>query len=533
MSFLNSKFKIISLFIIVVLLNQFSSSFLSSKPSSQSSKIELKLIDNNDHHRIFVDEFGRERIFHGTNAVVKGEPWVPDTSKFSLDISLVEEDFKIMKNSGLNILRLGAMWPGIEPKRGEYNMTYIDELEKIVNKAGEYGIYTLLDMHQDVLSEAFCGEGIPSWAVKSDGFKKLFKNFPSPIHKPFTKLNDDGFPTKQDCNKFDWATFYLAEDTGKAYQALYSNVDGITDAWGEMWAVLAERFKDNKNILGYQLINEPFAGDIYKNPAILIPFLPFSADFLLLQKAYDKLNKYIREKNPTALIFFDGVTWDDLGVKFTHPPGGLEYSKYSVVSYHYYSLPQFNIKFQIETQLYKAKKMKTGIFLTESDFINENSDIADGTDNYFQSWAYWEMKSFFRETNETKASTRQAGFWGAEKTGFGANYVNNDEPYAIKYLTRPYAYAIAGKGKTLKYNKNTGDFYLEYISDASIKEPTIIYFPEKVYKNEYKLEVLASKDMVSYEVVNDDQARYIKIYNISNNSGKVIVNISLLLKNFN
>lgn len=116
MSFLNLEIKRMSLFIIIALLIQSYSSFLSSQPSSQLSKIELKLIDINDHHRIFVDEFGRERIFHGTNAVVKGEPWVPDTSKFSLDISLVEEDFKIMKNSGLNILRLGQCGLGLNQK---------------------------------------------------------------------------------------------------------------------------------------------------------------------------------------------------------------------------------------------------------------------------------------------------------------------------------------------------------------------------------------------------------------------------------
>ncbi len=31
--------------------------------------------------------------------------------------------------------------------------------------ASKYGIYTLLDAHQDVLSQKFCGEGIPDWAV--------------------------------------------------------------------------------------------------------------------------------------------------------------------------------------------------------------------------------------------------------------------------------------------------------------------------------------------------------------------------------
>ena len=41
-----------------------------------------------------------------------------------------------------------------------------------VHSASKYGIYTLLDAHQDVLSQKFCGEGIPDWAVDT-GCKKL------------------------------------------------------------------------------------------------------------------------------------------------------------------------------------------------------------------------------------------------------------------------------------------------------------------------------------------------------------------------
>ena len=38
----------------------------------------------------------------------------------------------------------------------------------LFSRAGEkYGIYTLLDMHQDVFSGKFCGEGVPDWAVET------------------------------------------------------------------------------------------------------------------------------------------------------------------------------------------------------------------------------------------------------------------------------------------------------------------------------------------------------------------------------
>ena len=114
----------------------------------------------------FVDAEGREVIFHGSSAVVKGPPWYPDHAAFSTDISMAKEDFEWMQRLGLNFLRLGVMWPGTEPVRGQYNETYLDQIDTIVALGAQYGVYTMLDMHQDGLSEFFCGEGLPAWAVK-------------------------------------------------------------------------------------------------------------------------------------------------------------------------------------------------------------------------------------------------------------------------------------------------------------------------------------------------------------------------------
>ena len=135
--------------------------------------------------RRFVDAYGRERFFHGVNAVTKGPPWIPVTDSFSIDISMHDNDFQLMQKLGLNVVRLGAMWPGIEPTRGSYNETYLEEVRKIVQTASAYGVYVLLDMHEDVLSEKFCGEGIPVWAVRNDSHRHVFGSFPSPLAAPF------------------------------------------------------------------------------------------------------------------------------------------------------------------------------------------------------------------------------------------------------------------------------------------------------------------------------------------------------------
>ena len=44
-----------------------------------------------------VDQHHRERYFHGLNVVVKGPPWLPDTSAFNATTSFAEKDCKVMQ----------------------------------------------------------------------------------------------------------------------------------------------------------------------------------------------------------------------------------------------------------------------------------------------------------------------------------------------------------------------------------------------------------------------------------------------------
>ena len=50
---------------------------------------------------------------------------------------------------------------------------------------------------------------------------------------------------------------------------------------------------DNRNaVLGYELINEPYAGDVFAQPSLLVPGV---ADKEKLQPAYDSLAAAIRQ----------------------------------------------------------------------------------------------------------------------------------------------------------------------------------------------------------------------------------------------
>eukprot|EP01095_Lingulamoeba_sp_RSL-Kostka_P014732 TRINITY_DN6554_c0_g1_i5.p1 TRINITY_DN6554_c0_g1~~TRINITY_DN6554_c0_g1_i5.p1 ORF type:complete len:147 (+),score=27.49 TRINITY_DN6554_c0_g1_i5:42-482(+) len=115
---------------------------------------------NTSTNRI-VDTFQRERYFHGVNVVYKAFPFHPKTDSFDPFYSLSKEDAENLSEWGMNVIRLGVMWPGVQPLENYVNHTYIETMKGIVNTMSDYGIYSLLDCHQDVLSEKCCGEGAP------------------------------------------------------------------------------------------------------------------------------------------------------------------------------------------------------------------------------------------------------------------------------------------------------------------------------------------------------------------------------------
>jgi endoglycosylceramidase len=81
-----------------------------------------------------VDVEGRQRYFHGVNVVVKGPPWIPETSGFDPRHSFCERDMSTLQEFGLNAIRLGMMWPGVEPERGKYNFTYLEVARDLTRK---------------------------------------------------------------------------------------------------------------------------------------------------------------------------------------------------------------------------------------------------------------------------------------------------------------------------------------------------------------------------------------------------------------
>jgi len=298
--------------------------------------------------------------------VYKSPPYYPQLEGFDPFLSFSEEDMELWEELGMNLMRLGVMWPGVEPREGLYDMQYIATMQGMVRNASAHGIYTLVDGHQDGLAECFCGEGIPDWAIRTK-----YKNFPSPVTvKPFTR-QANGRPSREDCLSNYWPTYYISFEEGNAWQSFYDNVDGMQDSFARHWELLAKSFRGEDSVLAFELINEPWAGDVLGNPLYILPGYATRQNIEPMAK---KVAAGIREIDPTRLLVFDTVTWAHqfgmdgalIGTGFHPYPLGEESASTAVLGYHYY-------KAVVQGQLAKifaaykadADRVHAGLLLTE------------------------------------------------------------------------------------------------------------------------------------------------------------------------
>ncbi|KAG0618715.1 hypothetical protein M758_4G087200 [Ceratodon purpureus] len=461
---------------------------------------------------MIIDSGGRERIFHGLNVVMKASPWHPTTDMFDPELSFADADIAMLRSWGLNVVRLGVMWPGVEPQRGQVNQTYLEIMQTIVRKLHAAGIVTLLEFHQDLLSSRFCGEGIPSWVLDSthmisetnskdvflgsddrllpsgDGFswweflrdavlrfvplssmsltgKSFVESFPEPLSGRWPLGPDSPGdhsqqqPSEEQCDKHPWAWYYFSFAVSRAFQSLYENTWGWADLFARYWQVVASTFRNQPGVLGYELINEPWAGDMYHNPLLLVPGV---ADHYNLAPFYEKLQLAIRDVDPDRILFMETVTFEDVRCGFSSVPGGAQFQNRTVLSYHYYQPPNFMPRQAIRERIRESKKLGCGAMLTEFFVADEaasesrsSSDSVDAVlaeaDAHQQSWIGWEYKAF---QNKTGSVVEQSMFTASGEVNL----------VLAKKLARTYPQAVMGSILSFSFDPISSDFSLSFVA---------------------------------------------------------------------
>jgi endoglycosylceramidase len=217
-------------------------------------------------------------------------------------------------------------------------MEYLDQIENIVNILNDKDIYVLLDFHQDVIHRKFCGEGVPDYIMESCMAKYPdAKTFPLPVKSDDYEFpyptDSDGNPTIDACLSKKFFNYYFSDQVGKTFQCLYKNVDDNWNHFGSYWELVAKRFSHFNNVIGYEIINEPWAGDVISNPELLLPHV---AEKHSLQPMYEYIHSRIRAVDDEKIIMYEGLVYDYFQSGFTQAPGGPKYNDRQAYSYHIY-----------------------------------------------------------------------------------------------------------------------------------------------------------------------------------------------------
>lgn len=449
--------------------------------------------------KMLLDELGRERIFNGVNLVYKG-----DHSKHGAEAFIPgdwdEALMKRLEERGINLVRLGLIWEGVEPEPGVYDEEYLDFLSNVMDLCAKHGIYCFLDMHQDLFSSfgVDYGDGAPPWACLTNG-KKLVKQ------------------------KFVWAEgYFFPGGCHTAFDSFWNNARvnqrGLQDYFIDMWVHVVKRFQDKPNLLGYDFFNEPFPGssgwkitktiaksavktilthknvnrkklvsdllhnetradvlDVLDDPevcrSIFCSALPYVREFDT-KRFYPFLRKAaaaVRQVTDKGIIFMDNSYFSNLGIPYSVPKlvykDGTE-EKNVLFAPHGYDI-------MVDTPLTNnASNELVDFIFDEHKRTQERLNIpvlVGEWGGFFEEPGseYTHLRHLLKKFDSNKWSCAYWCYWhGLEDSTI------------MQILSRPYPQAVPGEIDSYEYDRENDVFQLTFHT-SEVKEPALIYLHKK------------------------------------------------------
>ena len=108
-----------------------------------------------------VDSDGRTALLRGVNIRAAGlfDGWKGHMPIPPFD---AEADCRVIgEDLGMNQLRLAISWSLLEPTRGQLDHSYVDHVLAIAAACNRHGVYSIVDLHQDVWSKYVGEDGAP------------------------------------------------------------------------------------------------------------------------------------------------------------------------------------------------------------------------------------------------------------------------------------------------------------------------------------------------------------------------------------
>jgi endoglycosylceramidase len=392
----------------------------------------------------FCDAQGRRVYFRGINvgSNAKMPPFIPFEDPKWWDL---------IASWGYNMVRLTIFWEAIEPDPGVYDQRYLDKVEKMVDEASKRDIYVLLDMHQDQYSRCLKGDGAPYWALPRNV---------DPQH-------NNGI-----VGRFWFAAYFISSDVRTSFSNFFKS-DDLKGHYYDAWREVAKRVNQSPYVLGYDIMNEPFGGEIPNDKG------QFENGFL--KPFFCEAISAIREADPDAVGFVEPSIIDLYKSKLSDfESDRLVYAPHIYRSFAWRAFLSPNNKGMsfdslVSLQKQKADDLKMPLFIGEFGIPWDTNPIwgRDGQVNeamaafegQFISNAYWDF------------SAENGSSWNKEDYSL---IDDNGRPRGLDVNVRPYVRYLAGVPIYQYFNPESKNYSLIFNGYRS-NAPTIVYIPENLH----------------------------------------------------
>jgi endoglycosylceramidase len=418
--------------------------------------------------RWITDAHGRVVILHGTNMVYKLAPYYPAAAGFDA------KDAAFLRSIGFNAVRVGIIWKAVEPQPGVYDDAYLEQIEQTVALLAQRGIVSLLDFHQDMYNEKYQGEGFPDWAVQDEGLPNEPKV---------------GFPNN----------YFVNPALQRAFDNFWANKPGpggigLQDRYAAAWAHVAQRFATNHDVLGYEVLNEPFMGSEWQTCANTEGCPLFDQK---LDAFNHRVNQAIRAADQRTLVWYEPNPAFNFGAN-THvtslgPRSGFAFHDYCLANEAQGCPTQ-------EITMTNADKYVAGsgdaLLLDEWGATSGLTDLHKMValaDQHMVPWTEW---AYCLCGDPTTAGQDQGMIQEASKPPSGENL----NSATVKALVEPYPQLISGTPLSWGFDRESGTFSFHYSTQSAdatrsfrAGSVTQIAAPKLSYPSGYAVQVSGGK----------------------------------------
>jgi endoglycosylceramidase len=417
-------------------------------------------------------------------------------------------DAQTLVGLGFNVVRLGVIWEGLEPGPADARpndphycgshragtpfprlargiapydpatvRAYLAKTDRIVGLLAHAGLRVIVDMHSDAYGSAFFnahgltpwnGEGAPLWATCTDGAR--FR--PTP----------------------DWGHFYLTRAIQVAIHHFFAN-DVRADLQGQyarVWQAVARHFRANRNVLGYEVYNEPNDYLVkHVDPELQCDYGgPINEPASCAVNHTDALPRgligAIQSADPTHVVFYEPNGDTNFGapetIGQTEP---LRFPRLALAFHAYGNVAKELALVATERERTRTDQRGGPAWILDEFGANNNDRLSaatvDRAEGEHLSWAFWAAMQLNDPTG------------GQAYEGLLDQTTREPYPNQARATSVPYAWATAGTPGAQSFSRSARTYRYRYVPNPKVHAPTVIEVPPYTYPLGYSATVTGAR----------------------------------------